>query len=801
MLKRSELSRSLGALQSSDWSDNVFTGSTETGDFRIRFYSQSIIRIHISRDGDFDELPYVVTGLPLDTEVTLEEDDDAVILSSSQLKLEIRKDPVRFRITDADGKVINEDEPAFGTSWQGDHVTSYKRLQAGERFVGLGEKTGDLDRRGKYHVNWTTDKFGYDHENDPYYCAFPFYIGIHAGLVYGIYLNNSYRSHFNFGASNDRFSSFGAEFGDMDYFFLGGNSLADVLKNYSQITGSMPLPPLWSLGFQQCRYSYFPDKEVLNVASTFRVKEIPADAVVLDIHYMDQYKIFTWSDDRFPDPKAMINELGGMDFKIVVILDPGIKVEDGYEIYEDGLKKGVFIKYPDSTPYTGQVWPGWCHFPDFTNPEVREWWAGKFDGLVEAGVTGFWNDMNEFATWGHTVPELLEFDFDGERVSSLKARNLYGLLMARSTYEAVVPKINKRPFNLTRSAFSGIQRYSALWTGDNTSSDEHIMVGVRLVNSLGLTGVPFTGYDVGGFSGNSTVELYARWLSIGAFSPFFRAHSMVNSNDAEPWSFGEHVEEIARNYISFRYRLLPYLYSIFYEASQSGLPVCRSLAIDYTHDQRVYEDPYQNQYMFGPSLLVVPVSSTQDFCRVFLPEGEWYDLHSGAMIKGGTEILSESPLDRLPVFVKSGSFLLMQSQVQSTSENHDGALRVHLYNGDKGSHFEYYEDDGISFDYRDQNYLRRTLDFNPSEKVITMGEVTGKYVSKFDQIILILHGFSELGKIRVDDNTVEINREEIQFFKPLTNFDPIAAPQEKVDEQVQSVSFKNSSNKVTISYA
>ncbi len=203
----------------------------------------------------------------------------------------------------------------------------------------------------------------------------------------------------------------------MNYYFIYDYSVAEIIKQYTHLTGRMEMPPLWSIGYQQCRYSYYPDKEVLTLAKTFREKDIPADVIVLDIHYMESYKIFTWSKRDFPNPHELLVELKALGFNVVVICDPGIKVEEGYQAYEDGVKEQIFIKYPDGTNYTGQVWPGWCHFPDFTNPKTRQWWKEQFKDYINVGVTGFWNDMNEIATWGNMLPENMEMDFEGNKTS------------------------------------------------------------------------------------------------------------------------------------------------------------------------------------------------------------------------------------------------------------------------------------------------------------------------------------------------------------------------------------------------
>ncbi|MEJ2005798.1 MAG: glycoside hydrolase family 31 protein, partial [Cyclobacteriaceae bacterium] len=568
---------------------------------------------------------------------------------------------------------------------------------------------------------------------------------LHQKLSYGIFLDNSHKSLINFGASNNRFSSISADAGDLNYYFFHGNNVRDLLREYTWLTGRTPLPPLWGLGYQQCRYSYYPDDEVRMIARTFREKDIPADAIVLDIHYMDEYKIYTWDKERFPDPKGMIADLKDQGFRIVLMCDPGIKVEKGYDTYESGKKEDIFIKYPDGSYYTGEVWPGWCHFPDFTNPKAREWWKKQLPAYTEIGVDGYWNDMNEIATWGHKLPDNIEFNFDGK----------------------------PRPFNLTRSAYSGIQRYAAVWTGDNVANDEHMLLGVRLVNSLGLTGVAYAGYDVGGFVGNASEHLFARWIQLGAFSPFFRGHSMVNSRDSEPWAFGEEVEAVSRNYIKLRYRLMLYIYSAFHEASVNGMPVSRSLAIDYTHDDTVYDPAFENQYLFGDSFLIAPITSDKNVIKVYFPAGnDWYDLFTDKRYAGGRMHFIECTINRLPVFVKSGAIIPVCSEVGDHSGNLGRTIEWHLYNGKKDSTFTLYEDDGESYDHESGVYAQREVNWLAEEKQFTIDKQHGSFTTRFKKYTLCLHGFDE-PKVNVDGKSVKVKTKDYAFVKPVPSFDPL----------------------------
>ena len=796
--RNASLSQSLGTLVK--WTSERFglTAETDNGKVRVLVYNDHIIRVSITREDRFEDFSYAVIASPTSQSYTVTEYNDHIELRTHAVVLAILKGPVRFSLKTLNGQLINEDDRAFGTSWNGEQVTTYKKLQPGERFIGLGEKTGGLDRRGSGYQNWNTDAFGYGTGADPLYCSIPFYIGNHNNLSYGIFFDNTYKSFFNFGASNDRFSSFSADRGEMDYYLIYSHSVAEIIKEYTHLTGRMELPPMWSIGYQQCRYSYYPDKEVISVAQTFRDKDIPADVIVLDIHYMDQYKIFTWNKRDFSDPKGLIKKLKELGFEVVVMCDPGIKIEAGYKTFDEGVRNHVFIKYPDGTDYAGQVWPGWCHFPDFTNPVTREWWKEQFKEYIELGVEGFWNDMNEIATWGHMLPENIELSFEGTKASMRKGRNIYGFQMARSTYEGAKELLDgKRPFNLTRSAYSGVQRYSAVWTGDNVSYDEHMLLGVRIVSSMGLGGVAFAGYDVGGFVGEANNKLFARWASIGAFSPFFRGHSMINTRDSEPWAYGEEVEQISRNYIKFRYQLLPYIYSLFHDASQTGLPVQRSLAIDYTHDYKIYDGQFYNQYLFGPFFLVAPVESVKEFVKVYLPLGEWYYLYNGQKYSGNTEVILQCPLHKLPVFVKSGALIPMQPVKSSTKVQTD-KLILHVYTGQSSS-FLFYEDDSSTFDYKKGIFAKRHIQYNAEQREVILSPVEGNYTSMLKTLKVVLHGLTvHSHSIFVNGNQNNLSSDVNSFFTALEKFDPIYDPEPAPQENVFTVETTYINEQLTI---
>lgn len=749
-----------------------FLAQSEIAQVKISVVREGIIRIQASRNLNFDPNPYSVVAKTKAVEFSFEEKEKSIHLKTSLIQLQLDFQNGICSFFDADGMLLNKDD-SLGISWIGTEVTCYKELQPNEKFIGLGEKTGNLNRLGRAYTNWNTDYFGYGINDDPLYASIPFFIGLLNKKAYGIYLDNTHKSVFNFAASTDRFIYFNAEDGDMDYYFIHQPTVSEIISSYTELTGKMKLPPKWALGYQQCRYSYYPDKEVLTLANTFRDKGMPADVIYLDIHHMENYKVFTFDGERFSDPKGLISKLKEKGFRVVVILDPGIKTESGYTPYEEGKSQGLYVNYPDGKEYIAQVWPGWCAFPDFTNPKTRTWWMKKMAFYTEAGVDGFWTDMNEPASWGQFTPNLIEFDYDGNTASHRKARNIYGMQMAKSTQEGAEENHpNKRAFVLTRSGFAGVQRYAALWTGDNVSTEEHMLAGIRLVNSLGLSGIPFSGFDLGGFAGEVTKSLYARWMSLGAFSPLFRAHSMINSNDAEPWAFGEEVEEISKTYMKLRYKLLPTLYSKFRQSSQNGLPIAASLAIEYSNDPLVFLPTYQNQYLFCNSFLIAPVESYREITKVYLPKGDWFYFFTDQPSKGGQVIYQDCPLNNLPVFVKAGSILALQNDIAHTAAKNDGILQIHLYAGNEGSEYIHYEDDGVSFDFESGDFYERIFTFSPEEQKLIINEATGNYSSHFDTFRIYLHGFTG-DKVMLDEETISLTQKSFAFLDKLSEFDPL----------------------------
>jgi len=712
----------------------------------VTAYNATTIRVRVNKQKPADDFSFAIDDLSpkgnlrkvSSSEYNFEK------FETDSLTVVVNLKPFYVMIGNKRGDILCKDDGSLRISWFGNQVSCYKRMNKDEKFIGLGEKTGGINRRGNFFYHWNSDVPGYALNQDPLYSTIPFFIGIHDSVSYGIFFDNSHKSYFNFGGGADEdIFHFGADDGEMNYYFFGGASVARILEDYTALTGRTPMPAMWSLGFQQSRWGYDSQQQLLDIAKTFRDKKLPADVMVSDIPYMDNYKVFTWNPKGFPDPKGMMQQMKQWGFDMVTIIDPGIKIEKGYKSYEEGVKQGLFAKYPDGREYIGHVWPGRCHFPDFMKPATRKWWGESFkQSLVDMGVKGFWNDMNEPAGWGREFPNLIEFGEGKDKKTLFTVKNAYGLLMAKSTYEGTKSLLNgQRPFVLTRAAYAGIQKYSAQWTGDNVSSDDHMLLGFRLLNSMGVSGVPYVGMDIGGFIGNPSPELFIRWLNLAVYSPLFRNHTHIGYNYREPWLFGEFNTDKVRKILEQRYKLLPYLYSSFYQASKTGMPINRMLPIQYTYDNNVYSGKYENQFLFGDNLLVCPVASTQNMIEVYLPgKGtNWYRMSDDKMYEGGQSYIVPAPIDDVPVFVKAGGIVTMQSVLQHTKEKGDGVLTIHVWKGNSNTRFTYYEDDGTTYDYENGKSFIREIGYLPNEKEVYLGPEIGNYISRFTTVKVVYH--------------------------------------------------------------
>lgn len=473
-------------------------------------------------------------------------------------------------------------------------------------------------------------------------------------------------------------------------FFVFEGTLPEILNRYTELTGRPFLPPAWALGFHQSRWSYRSEQEVLALAQRFRAEDVPCDAIHLDIHYMDGYKVFTWDPAKFADPAGMHKQLGELGVRTVAIVDPGVAVQDNYAVYQAGLKHDAYCKTTAGVPFVGKVWPGRTTFPDFTRADVRDWWAREHEPLFRAGVSGIWNDMNDPTLWMGKRYDPLQEDVLHADGPHSEFRNLYANLEAQAANEAFRKHSKLRPFVLTRSAFAGIQKYAAVWTGDNHSSWAHLRENLNMVLNLGLSGVSLSGADVGGFAGGHPFngvlkvikllknrELFTRWVELGSLMPFFRAHTTLYSYAQEPWSFGEEALAIARKHIRRRYRLLPYIYNLAWESHLTGAPMVRPVFYEFPEFQSA---ELHTQFMLGPDLLAAPVlEKGATSRRVDLPPGDWYEFESGRKYAGGAQYTLDVSPGYFPLFVRAGTILPCSAGGKNAEEALLSGLILELY--------------------------------------------------------------------------------------------------------------------------
>ena len=748
----------------------VFDGKTllfhdSQGTLEVTAVSDDVIRVHFTRANSFSrENSYaVVDHGPVEVDPQVETHSGITTMQTPALKITVQQNPLRISFADLAGDSLDEDDPDHGMTYTDQGYTVSKHLAEDEHVYGLGEKNGRLDKRGwnlggYNYVMWNTDTYMHDTATDPLYVSVPFYMTLRHGKAHGIFLDSTWRSFFDVGHDHPGLLTFGAAGGDLDYYFINGPDPKDVVERYTALTGRMPLPPIWSLGYNQCRYSYYPESRVREIAATFREKKIPADVVWLDIDYQDNYKPFTWNYDRFPDPKKMISDLRAEHFRVVCIVDPHPEAEKGYAPYDEGMRGNYFVKNADGSVFVGPVWPshakdhpGPSVFPDFSNPAARQWWGQLYRGLMDDGIAGIWNDMDEpsvFDTPSGTMPSSVVFENDGQPAPGNQMHNVYGQLMSRATFEGLSQlRPDARQFVLTRSSFAGGQRYAAVWTGDSTSDWSSLRQSIATLMGLGLSGFPFVGSDIGGFVGAPSAELYTRWLQCGVFSPFMRSHSDSSSPSKEPWMFGGSDEAINKRTIELRYELLPYIYNTMEQASETGLPALRPLLMDFPRDEQVAT--IDDEFLFGDDLLVAPVLHEGATQRdIYLPAGDWYDYWTGERLAGGQTIHVPVTLALIPMYVRGGGFVFRQPTIQSTDEMPGNPLEV-LVAPAKESEGVLYEDDGKTPDYEHGVFMKRNFrQVQGSHKTtIEVSDPEGSYRPAKRDLILELWRNSKPGNV------------------------------------------------------
>ncbi|GAA1242086.1 glycoside hydrolase family 31 protein [Oryzihumus leptocrescens] len=753
---------------------------------RVDLVADDVVRVKISRGGVFDVSPtFAVCTDPLSrpVEFRVERDEDRVRVITSSMVVSLWLDPFRLDVHRTDGTpVVETAADEQGRYWAyatlNDSFTLRRRCRQEDAVFGLGEKSGRHNRKGRDFTLWNTDVLN-EHETaeftagkepgdprgdrtsvdfDPFYVSIPFFYhqSYPAGTMAASFVDNGYRGTYEFEAKDEYRISFAG--GQYTEYIFAGPDMPAILGDYTWLTGRTAPPPLWALGYHQCRWFDYSQDAVEAIGQRHRDNDIPCDALWLDIEYMDGYRVFTWNKERFPDAPGMLSRLSDEGYRVITIIDPGVKFDPGYEVFDQGLERDVFCKTEGGDTYIGQVWPGNTAFPDFVTEEARAWWGELNAAHVQSGLAGIWNDMNEPATGAIRANAMR---FGNGQYSHERYHNQYALLMAMGTTEGLLKAMpEQRTFILSRAGFAGIQRYAANWMGDNFSRWDHLWLGVAMGSGFGISGQAFVGADIGGFAGNSNAELFLRWMQYGTLTPFCRNHSEIGNVDQYAWAFGDAVQDIVREAVKLRYRLLPYIYSAFIRASETGEPVQRPLVFDHQYDATVRD--LDDQYLFGTDLLVAPVLEPGATSRqVYLPAGDWHDWHTGEVLGGSRFLVAPTPMDRIPLYARGGAVIPMWAQAPATTkEHHPEVVELHVFvplaDGTHTSRLV--EDDGLTFAAREGACYDTTFTLTRSGGAVTVdASVEGQGYPEFARqaFHLVVHGATP-SAVTVDGTEVAV---------------------------------------------
>jgi alpha-glucosidase len=754
---------------------------------KIDVVRADVLRIKISRGGVFDDPPtYAVCVDPLaePTVFGVEPGAGVVRLVTSACTASLWLEPFRIDVHRSDGSpVIETAQDAVGHYWAyatlNDSFTIRRRCRQEDAIFGLGEKSGRHNRKGRDFTMWNTDVLNpHDAaeftagkapddprgnfrsvEFDPYYVTIPFFyhLSYPMGSVAASFIDNGYRAEYEFSQAEEYRIVFRG--GQCTEYVFAGPDMPAILEAYTWLTGRTALPPMWSLGYHQCRWFSYTQDLVEEIAQRHRDNDIPCDALWLDIEYMDGYRVFTWDSERFPNPREMLKRLADQGFRVITIIDPGVKFDPGYWVFDQAIERDVLCRTEGGDIYIGQVWPGNTAFPDFATEEARTWWGDLNAAHLLFGLAGIWNDMNEPST-GNIPATAMRFGRG--RYSHQRYHNQYGLLMAMGTTKGLLKAApGRRTFVLTRAGFAGIQRYAASWMGDNQSRWDHLWLSIPMGCGFGISGQAFVGADIGGFAGNSNAELFLRWMQYGTLTPFCRNHSEMGNVDQYAWAFGDVIQDHVRIAIKLRYRLLPYLYACFLKASETGAPVQRPLVFDYQYDGTVRD--IDDQYLLGSDLMIAPVIGPGVTARqVYLPEGDWYDWHTGELVGGRRFLTVTTPLDRIPIYARGGAVIPMWPEApESTSDYRPVVVELHLFvpaaDGVYDSMLQ--EDDGLTLDaLQDAGYRTIFTVERVGAELTVKAEVSGGGYSEFmrERFVLVLHGAAP-GSAYLDDAVIRGN--------------------------------------------
>ncbi len=730
-----------------------FTAATGM-EARVAALAPDIVRVRLLAAGVEPARSWAVERASWDAGAVVEQaENGCAVLRLETCVVEAALDPLRLHLRWPDDAPFAEHDLAYGMGLivepardkpadrlqPAGGARCHMRLQPGERIIGAGERTEPLDRRGARMTFWNTDPpSSHDETTGAMYASIPFWMVARPdGRVWGVFMDSVALSDLDAGASDPNVMSFGVASGDLTYYALAGPTPADVLRQYTSLTGRMPLPPRWALGYGQSRWSYFPEEQLREIAAQFRARRIPCDHLWLDIDYMDGCRVFTWSPTRYPAPKRLMTDLREQGFKVITIINPGVKADPTDPTFAEGVRRDYFVRQPDGTLFTGVVWPGACVFADFSRKDVRGWWGDLHQPLLDAGVAGIWDDMNEPGLTDQPIPgsgkahsstmapDAIQWPDGPDREPTPHAllHNAYGMLMARATREGLERlRPNERPFILTRSGYAGIQRYAAIWTGDNHSRWEHLRLAARMCLSLGMSGTPLVGFDTGGFWGAPTGEMLTRFTQLGALFPFFRNHCAMSVPPQEPWALGQPFEAFIRQAIELRYRLLPYFYTLADEAARTGAPITRPMLYHWPDDPTVAG--LDDQLTIGADLLAAPIFAPDQRQRsVRFPPGAWRDWLTGQRYAGPVTAQVECPIDVLPLYQREGSVVPLGPVMRFVGELDVEPLTLVCALGPESeSHAAgaLYEDDGVTRAFEDGAWRRTVYTVERAGERITL---------------------------------------------------------------------------------
>ncbi|MGG6265545.1 TIM-barrel domain-containing protein [Leptolyngbya sp. AN03gr2] len=699
----------------------------EQATLEITFLAPDFVRINWMPG--LAPIPYAIDKHDWDSvEIHLAQMPHEWIVSSSSLNISVSVDG-GVVLRDQNNQILRQELPP---QRQDERWIHQAKLQPEEHIYGLGERASSLNLRSfppKTYQMWNSDPGGrYTPGTEPLYLCIPTYLGLHNLGSYLVFYENSFRAQFTF----DELATADFEGGSLRYYIAVGEP-AHLLDRYTQLTGRAPLPARWTLGYHQSRWGYRTEEAIRQEVRAFQTHNLPLSAVHLDIDCQVGHRPFTIDPDRFPNLNQFTQELAQSGVKFVAINNPGVKYSRQSNLFLEGQILNAFCTYPTGDLVVAPVWAGRKAFPDFTNPKVRAWWSRQYAYLLDVGVAGFWHDMNEpaaFVSWGDpSLPRVAQHDFEGRGGDHREAHNLYALLEAKAAHESLRQyRPQQRPFIVSRSGWASLQRYAWTWTGDTASTWGALRQTISTIVGLGLSGIPYSGPDIGGFQGNPSAELYLRWFQMAAFLPFYRTHSSTSVMPRAPWTYGEPYLSIMRQFLELRYQLMPYFYTLAWQASQTGAPIVRPLFWQDWTDSELWD--IEDVFCLGDALCVCPIVQPNETVRqVHLPKGHWYSFWNDTRIEGGTTVSLSTTLEQIPLLIKAGTILPVEVEQQ---------LILHLYPPEVGESESYlYSDAGDGYGASRVDRFRLTRN---QENLELTWEASGQYDFPYPTLSVQVHG-------------------------------------------------------------